>query len=1017
MLAPLTAAAANLSPVVDSVSFSSAPVQAGSTVIIQCAAHDESTVTTMQVTVTGGTLPGGVTTAAISLTPAASVVGSIAWAVPAAGLYTVTCTVRDDGVGGSFGPKAGTRAQPVTVVAPAGSPPVIDSLVASASQVKVGGVVQLTAAAHDPDGDPLTWSWTANLGTLAASGNSGNWTAPATTGSATVTLVVSDGQGNSATALVAISVRLALYAGGMPAMLVSPRRIAAAPAGNFYVTDASTPQLALLTARGETMALYALPEIALAVVNCWGRVLVATPSGRLLNLDSSGVVQGEFALAQGRASRPSGLACHDTLGLLFIAEHDAGRVRAVAQDGTTLFSVTTMGTDPLGPPADVALDTTAGRLLVLLEHNRIGAQKQVHSFALDGTYVGAMVDYGGTTGQVIRGAGLTVGVGGRIYVADGFQSTVQVFDASGTSLGELGSFGTNPGDLQQPAGVIVTVTGDLVVASTGTGRLEVYGQSLPTCPGDTDCDGLPDAWELANGLNPNDPRDARADPDGDGLTNTQEFAAGTNPRNRDTDGDGFLDGEELLAGLNPLDPLDHVPALVALSTVTSDPGLVRLDAQVQGRGSCSVSWTQVAGPPVVLRDPSTATPAFVGRAAATYGFEGTPRCNTVAGLPVVAQAVVRQVAPLSDPGRVAVAKAGESFFLDATASWDGNGDALAFTWDQALGPPRLATTPAAQSWVRAYRAGLYSFQVTAEDAAHRSSSAEVPVLVVDGARPAPTAMVNSPVLGRLGATVELDASESVGPPGVGLQFVWRQVSGPSVTLPSTASRTTFVPPAVGHYRFEVSAREGVQESPWAPVDVYVAATSAGLPVAAAPATRAGIVGEPMTLSGVQSQPVGTGFLDYRWRQVSGAAAGLTNATAPSATVVPFSPGVAIFELVVSQDGMESAPARVIVESDVPGQVRPVALAAGPAVSTARVEVLLDGNGSTGSGNGPLRYRWTQVAGPWVALDDPRAGLAAFTPRLPGLYVFELEVDDGATRSAPSPVGVLVFPAASPGGRP
>ncbi|MDB5325250.1 MAG: hypothetical protein JWM57_819, partial [Phycisphaerales bacterium] len=47
---------------------------------------------------------------------------------------------------------------------------------------------------------------------------------------------------------------------------------------------------------------------------------------------------------------------------------------------------------------------------------------------------------------------------------------------------------------------------------------------------DSDGDGMPDAWELAHGLDPKDPADGAADSDHDGYTNLEEFLNHTDPQ-------------------------------------------------------------------------------------------------------------------------------------------------------------------------------------------------------------------------------------------------------------------------------------------------------------------------------------------------------------------------------------------------------------------------------------------------------------------------------------------------------
>ena len=101
----------------------------------------------------------------------------------------------------------GTTSPPPPPPPPPNDPPTV-SLSCDPCEINRGGEVALAATASDPDGDGLTYAWSAPTGAFAGptDGAAARWTAPDETGPVTIRVEVSDGQGGTASAGVTVEV-------------------------------------------------------------------------------------------------------------------------------------------------------------------------------------------------------------------------------------------------------------------------------------------------------------------------------------------------------------------------------------------------------------------------------------------------------------------------------------------------------------------------------------------------------------------------------------------------------------------------------------------------------------------------------------------------------------------------------------------------------------------------------------------------------------------------------------------
>jgi hypothetical protein len=115
--------------------------------------------------------------------------------------------------------------------------PIITSLKAAADWTAPLNNIRVTCNASDPDGDKLSYNWSASGGNISGTGAVVNWTAPPSIGSYDVTVIVTDGRGGEVTDYATIIVRA-----NTPPIITSLIADAdwTAPSGSLQVTCTAT---------------------------------------------------------------------------------------------------------------------------------------------------------------------------------------------------------------------------------------------------------------------------------------------------------------------------------------------------------------------------------------------------------------------------------------------------------------------------------------------------------------------------------------------------------------------------------------------------------------------------------------------------------------------------------------------------------------------------------------------------------------------------------------------------------
>ncbi|MFQ5699677.1 MAG: PKD domain-containing protein, partial [Myxococcota bacterium] len=431
----------------------------------------------------------------------------------------------------------------------------------------------------------------------------------------------------------------------------------------------------------------------------------------------------------------------------------------------------------------------------------------------------------------------------------------------------------------------------------------------------------------------------------------------------------------------------------------------------------SAGWTLFgpAGSSAALSSSSVARPVFTPDVAGTY--LGVLVVDD-GGQPSVEDVVVLSATnsrPVASAGPDQTAATGTPVTLSGAASFDVDGDRLAFSWSLGSVPAGSAAvladpTELAPSFT-ADLAGTYVVQLIVDDGT-LASVADTVVIRTSGSRP--VADAGADVTGALGAATVLDGSRSRDADLDALSFRWSLIERPAgssaALVSASTSSPTLTPDVAGDYVAQLIVSDATLSS--AP-DTVVVSTIDSRPTADAGPDQVVAPGPAVVLDGSASGDPDGALASFDWALMkvpAGSAAVLASPTTVSPTFTPDRPGAYLAQLTVGDGRFDSVPDTVLL---VRSNGAPQANAGPDQQRPLGSVVTLDGSGSSDPDGDPIvSFAWTltqKPAGSSAALSDPSVSMPSFSADLAGSYVAELVVGDGALLSAADSVTVVILP--------